>query len=143
MPPVILADYSTGETAGIVAVATLLGGAAQWLLSYLRELYRERRQARKEDDEDAYGRLENLLGRYEQERNEQKTELRQLRRKLETTSLLAAKAVTWIRHLESRLGEHNIPFDRFEEPPDETSTDGRPRSRGETETNIDNGGGYG
>lgn len=126
-----------GDGTWQLILAALLGGGlakgADYLLQYmgLRTARQEAdRKARREDREDAMARMEKLLDRAEAQMAQDRAENSRLRESANRATVRAERAVLWIKHLESRLREHQIPFDEWDDRDDLRDPVDPPRPQG-------------
>lgn len=132
MSPIVLADGIQIESwwGVIAAVIGLIGGGTggKYLFDLLRDWWRDRskskgeaaereqqaadrkRQARLEDEDRNYARLEKYCQRLQEELDRLKVEVRRESRRM-------SKALGWINYIMGRLTEAGIPFEPFRDEP--------------------------
>jgi hypothetical protein len=136
-----------------VIVASIAGGVVVKGADILIKVLKDSRAARtkdreaerkyqKQDESEILARMEALLNRAERnledsQRREQRAVEREQRaiQREQRASIKAERAVVWIKHLESRLRENNIPFDAWVDEVEPEPAKGR----GDAETDVDDG----
>lgn len=116
-PTELFAAAGEEGTAGLVVLATLVGGAVVWAANWWAQRRASRRKEEQEDEQTAITRLEALNARIDTERRELKAEINVLRDDCTKTKVTLARAVTWIRMLESMLERENIPHPTWTDIP--------------------------
>ena len=145
MPAPIFGELSTGEASGMVIIAGVVGGALTKAFDYVlqfssvRQKQRtEDRKASREDRDESLTRMENLLNRVERQLESAQRENERLRVAANRATVRAERAVVWIKHLEARLKDNDIPFDAWTDAAQEAEPHGPP-GRGDAETDAEGG----
>ena len=120
----VFGEQTEGGQAVLLVVATLLGGAASWLVGVWRTSRAERRKNDLEDDARETLRLESLLSRIDKERVELREDARKLDQQMmvmegEMRKLVIRAGIMegWLRYYEAILDQSKIQYQKFVIPP--------------------------
>lgn len=121
----LFAELSEGGQVGVLAVATLCGGAVTWVASQWWSWRAARRKEQLEDETRELVKLENLVKRLDTERVELREDVRKLESEMDALQadlraaiVKAERMSVWIRYLETKLDEAKVPYHKLELPPD-------------------------
>lgn len=125
---VLLAEHSTGETAGLMALAGIVGGAAMKLLDWVaarrdtrfrqnQEEAEIRRKHQKEDAAEHADHMDKLVKRLDEDRKALAADYRRLedkydalRQEFDDERLRCKGIEERVQYLEEKLSENGIPF---------------------------------
>jgi hypothetical protein len=118
----------SGFIATMIAVSTILSGAAAFAVAKWFELRKSRRGEQLEDEENTIKRYDALFVRLEKQLAEEKAECKdrtdrlqaridELSKALGISDRRGERAIVWIRHLQNTLRSKQIEFEPWEESP--------------------------
>ena len=106
-----------GETAGLMLLASLLGGGVTWLANWFAQRRDKGRADRLADDQTAVSRYKELYDRLGAElaqvKKESRAEVHELRGRCNVVELRLARAETWITMLEEILEREHVPHRKW------------------------------
>lgn len=126
----LFADAPTdGRIAFLMALATVVGGAAQWVVAQVLAWVKEGRAEKGKQEATIVAHLENLVVRLDREKAEQERdkegaleEVRKLLARVASVEVRTAEMRSHIRYLESVLARNGHSFERWDDPKPDTGS---------------------